>query len=179
MREATRPSRVTSLRTIGITGSGDTVATSYLVTNVLATAGYSPGLVGSLGCFDGVDLVASRWTTPPSSVLSRWLARIRQRECSHAALEISGRAVREARPSATDFHVVALQDLPRRRHAGVLPSRESLSLVDQLLPEGFAIARGDDPRADFWLSRHDGPALTVGIGSPAELTAVRLTQATS
>ena len=49
-------------------------------------------------------------------------------------------------------------------------------LFDHLAPEGFAVVNADDPMAAGYLGRFDGPALTVGIRSAAEITATPLEQ---
>ena len=47
------------LKVIGIAGANGKTTTSMLLASVLAAGGQAPGIVGTLGCFDGAD-----WTAP-------------------------------------------------------------------------------------------------------------------
>ncbi|MCR4414382.1 MAG: Mur ligase family protein [Thermoguttaceae bacterium] len=49
-------------------------------------------------------------------------------------------------------------------------------LLEHLAPEGLAVLSADDPFCDQCLGQIDGPVLTVGIRSPAEITARLLEQ---
>jgi UDP-N-acetylmuramoyl-L-alanyl-D-glutamate--2,6-diaminopimelate ligase len=52
-------------------------------------------------------------------------------------------------------------------------------LMEHLAPEGFAVVNADDPVALSQLHLHDGPVLTVGMKSEAEITASLLEQCPS
>jgi UDP-N-acetylmuramoyl-L-alanyl-D-glutamate--2,6-diaminopimelate ligase len=51
--------------------------------------------------------------------------------------------------------------------------------MEHLAPEGFAVVNADDPAALSQLYLHDGPVLTVGMESEAEITASLLEQCPS
>ena len=49
-------------------------------------------------------------------------------------------------------------------------------IFDYLAPEGFAVVNADDPVAAGYLRNFHGPALTIGINKPAEITAAPVEQ---
>lgn len=175
---AGQPAR--QLKMIGITGTNGKTTTSYLTASVLAAGGFRAGLVGTLGCFDGDRWEDSAWTTPPPAALARWLARMATNGCSHAVMEVSSHALDQRRVSGIDFDVACVTNV-RRDHLdyhSTLKSYRSTKarLFQHLLPEGFAIVNVDDPVAESFLARLDGPVLTVGMRAAAEITALPVEQ---
>ncbi len=168
------------LKVIGITGTNGKTTTSFLTAAVLSTAGYQPGLLGTLGYCDAVTTAEARWTTPPAPVLAEWLARMAANGCSHAVMEVSSHALAQERVAGVDFDVACVTNV-RRDHLDYNGTEHNyraakLKLFNHLLPEGFAIVNIDDPVAAGFLSRCEGPVLTIGLDTPAEVTAVPLEQ---
>ncbi|MGH7193289.1 MAG: Mur ligase family protein, partial [Candidatus Saccharimonadales bacterium] len=168
------------LKLIGITGSHGKTTTSYLTAAVLAAGGTRSGVLGALGYFDGEDWQNARWTTPPPSVLAHWLDRIAAGGCTHAVMEVSNHALNEQRVAGLDFDVVCVTNVRRdhvdRQRALHGHRMAKARLFDQLLPEGFAVINVDDPMAESFLARLDGPVLTVGMHGAAEVTGLPLEQ---
>ncbi|HJT33548.1 MAG TPA: UDP-N-acetylmuramoyl-L-alanyl-D-glutamate--2,6-diaminopimelate ligase [Pirellulales bacterium] len=160
-----------SLKIVGITGASGKTTTSYLSAAVLAAGGWRSGVLGTLGYFDGNEWQNACWTTPPPPVLAQWLARIAAAGCTHAAVEVSGHALAQKRVAGLDFDVACVTN----DHHGFKGHRKA-QLFDHLLPEGFAVVNVDDPLAENFLSRLDGPVLTVGMRGAAEVTALPLEQ---
>ncbi len=225
------PSR--RLKIIGLTGSGGTTTTCCLVASILTTAGHKVGILGALGCFDGREVTRIRYPTPPAHELARWLARMVDRGCAHAVVEVSRRALIEGWVGGVVFDAacvvnqVSLNDSGRDPSLRAGPCRPGLygavphsqgtagptrpgsefpescksiqqrnsrradhrsirdrqlgksRLVEHLDAEGFAIVNADDPVALSHLHLHDGPVLTVGIESEAEITAALVEQCPS
>jgi UDP-N-acetylmuramoyl-L-alanyl-D-glutamate--2,6-diaminopimelate ligase len=173
---AGNPSR--RMKVIGITGTNGKTTTSYLVASILNAAGYQSGIVGTLGYFDGAEVTRARWTTPPAHVLAPTLARLEANGCTHAAIEVSSHALALGRIAGVELDAACVTNVSHDHldfhHSHSNYRRAKARLFEHLAPEGFAIVNADDPVALAYLDRVDGPCLTVGLDSPAELSAAPL-----
>jgi len=170
---AGNPSR--RLKVVGLTGNRGTTTTSCLVASILTTAGCRVGILGALGCFDGREVTHASPYTSPAPKIARSLLRMIDHGCSHAILELSGRALDEGHAAGMSFDVACLTNVPHGRLDGRVPVRRGLEstsrLLRQLTAEGFAVVNADDPMTLGYLRLIDGPVLTVGVESEAEITA--------
>lgn len=172
------PSR--RLKVIGITGTNGKTTTSYLIAGVLREAGFEPGIIGTLGCFDGRDFHESSMTTPPSDQLARWLGLMVRNECTHAVMEVSSHALDQSRVAGISFDAACVTNVRRDHldyHRSIQDYRIAKSrLLEHLAPEGLAVINADDPTSFGFLSRIDGPVLTIGVRSAAEITGTLIEQ---
>jgi len=168
------------LKVIGITGTNGKTTTSCLVASILTTAGYRVGLLGTLGYLDGRLIEGATLTTPPAETLAAWLARMVHNGCSHAVMEVSSHALDQARVAGIRLDAACVTNVTRDHldyHLTLRQYRLAKSkLFSHLSSEGFAVINADDPVAASYLRGIDGPALTVGIHSAAEITATPLEQ---
>ena len=168
------------LKLIGVTGTNGKTTTSCLIASVLLKAGYRVGVAGTLGYFDGQEIEPATHTTPPADTLAPLLARMVANECSHATLEVSSHALAQSRIAGVRLDVACVTNVSRDHldyHASLLDYRLAKSkLLDYLAPEGFAVVNADDAIAAGYLRHFAGPALTIGIRKPAEITAMPLEQ---
>lgn len=175
---AGNPSR--DLQVVGVTGTNGKTTTTCLIAGVLTAAGYQVGLLGTLGYLDGKLIEESTLTTPPADQLATWLARMVRNGCSHAVMEVSSHALDQGRPTGIAFDAACVTNVTRDHldyHGSLGDYRLTKSkLFDYLSPEGFAVINADDPTSAGYLRRIDGPVLTVGIRSAAEITATLVEQ---
>jgi len=172
------PSR--RMKVIGITGTNGKTTTTYLTASVLAVAGNNVGVLGTLGCFDGLEMLPSTMTTPPPPELALRLARMVANGCSHAVMEVSSHALDQSRVAGIALDAACVTNVRRDHldyHGSLLDYRRAKSrLFGHLAPEGFAVLNADDPTSVGYLSQIDGPVLTVGIRSSAEIMATLVEQ---
>lgn len=172
------PSR--HMKVIGITGTNGKTTTTYLTASVLAAAGHSPGILGTLGCFDGAEFLPSAMTTPPPAELASRLARMVANGCTHAVMEVSSHALQQARVAGMTFDASCVTNVRRDHldyHGTIQSYRWAKSkLFRYLSPEGFSVLNADDPTSAAYLNQIDGPVLTVGVRSTAEITATLVEQ---
>lgn len=172
------PSR--QLKVIGVTGTNGKTTTSCLIAGVLTAADYRVGLLGTLGYLDGRAIEDATLTTPPADRLASWLSRMVRNDCSHAVMEVSSHALDQGRVAGISFDAACVTNVTRDHldyHGSLRQYRRAKSkLFDHLSAEGFVVVNVDDPTAAGYLRRIDGPALTVGIHRPAEITATILEQ---
>ncbi len=168
------------LKLIGITGTNGKTTTSCLIASILLRAGYRVGVAGTLGYFDGREVEPATHTTPPAETLAPLLARMVTNECTHATLEVSSHALAQSRIAGARLDVACVTNVSRDHldyHASLQDYRLAKSkLLDYLAPEGFAVVNADDAIATSYLRNFAGPALTIGIRKPAEITAEPLEQ---
>ncbi len=170
------PSR--RLKVVGITGTNGKTTTSCLVTSVFSAAGHPAGLVGTLGGFDGHDFHETSHTTPPAEQLARWLAAMVANGCTHAVLEVSSHALDQSRLAGITLDAACVTNVRRDHldyHGSIQDYRLAKSrLFDYLSGEGFAVVNADDGTSAAYLHQINGPVLTIGIRSAAEITAVAI-----
>ena len=168
------------LKLIGITGTNGKTTTSCLIASVLLKAGYRVGMAGTLGYFDGQEIEPATHTTPPAETLAPLLARMVTNECTHATLEVSSHALAQSRIAGVRLDVACVTNVSRDHldyHTSLQDYRLAKSkLLDYLAPEGFAVVNADDAIAVGYLRHFHGPALTIGIRKPAEITAAPVEQ---
>ena len=168
------------LKVIGVTGTNGKTTTSLLISSILATAGHYVGIVGTLGCFDGVDSDRSGLTTPAPDVLAHWMARMVWNECSHAVLEVSSHALDQSRIAGITLDAACITNVRRDHldyHRTIGDYRAAKSRVlDHLAGDGFAVFNADDPTSVSYLSQVGCPVLTVGVNSAAEISGTLIEQ---
>ncbi|MDO4582594.1 MAG: UDP-N-acetylmuramoyl-L-alanyl-D-glutamate--2,6-diaminopimelate ligase [Planctomycetia bacterium] len=167
----------------GITGTSGKTMTSCLIASVLGAAGYNVGIIGSLGCFDGLDASPHSIANLPPKRVSSWLSRMEQNDCTHAVVEVSSQALAQYRLEGLAFQTVCMTNI-RQEHLGFHGSVENyrkakMRILEHLAEEGVTILNADDKilaEITRWL---DIPVLTYGIQEPAEISGILLEQTTS
>lgn len=175
------PSR--SLKVIGVTGTNGKTTTTYLIASILAAAGHQPGILGTLGCFDGAEFRETSWTTPPSEELASVLARMVSNGCTHAVMEVSSHALAQHRMAGVMLDAACVTNVQRDHldyHHSIRDYRLTKSRVlDYLTGEGFAVLNADDSTTAAYLAHLSTPVLTIGVRSTAEITGEMLERFTS
>ena len=171
------------LKVLGVTGTNGKTTSTHLIAAVLEAAGYSSGLVGTLGYFDGCYLEPARLTTPTPPALATWLARMRANGCSHAVVEVSSHALALARLAGVQLDTAAVTNICHDHldfHKTWENYRDAKArILDLLTPEGMAVLNADDPGSMSLVQQITGPVLTFGIEKPAEVSATLVEQSIS
>ena len=169
-----------SLNMIGITGTMGKTMTSYLVAAILGMAGNGVGMIGSIGCFDGLDASANPIPNLPPKRTSSWLSRMYQNDCSNAVVEISSQALALSRLDGMSFETVCLTNLLSAHldYHGSIESyrRAKMRIFEYLTPDGMAVLNADDPLVSDVTNWLDIPVLTYGIHASADVSATVLEQ---
>ncbi len=166
------------LSVIGITGTYGKTTTGTLVAAVLEAAGRRAGFMSSLGYTDGVESSPISSSTPTAPEFAHWLQRMVAHHCDHAIVELSSQALAERRAAGLSVDIAILTNIRRAHldlHGSTLNYRSAKArLFQQLKPSGVAIINADDPDSKFLLTELERPVITVGVASPAEVTATPL-----
>jgi UDP-N-acetylmuramoyl-L-alanyl-D-glutamate--2,6-diaminopimelate ligase len=172
-----------SLKLIGVTGANGKTTTSCLIAGVLSHAGHKVGLLSKLGYFDGEEVEIATHATPLPDRLAELLAQMVRNGCSHAVIEVSRRALEQSYLSGVWFDAACVTNVTRDHLDDNNTHKDyrlaSSRLFDHLRGEAFAVVNADDPVAAGYLRQINGPALTFGINSTAEIMGVPVEQCTS
>ncbi|MCE9554289.1 MAG: UDP-N-acetylmuramoyl-L-alanyl-D-glutamate--2,6-diaminopimelate ligase [Planctomycetes bacterium] len=160
---------------IGVTGTNGKTTTSCLIASILHEAGQLPAVAGTLGYCDGRRTMPAPLTTPPAPLLADWLARSEARGATHAVLEVSSHALAQRRTAGFEIDVACVTNV-RRDHLdfhGTLANYKAAKarLFSQLREGGVAVLNLDDAACREFLPTLQGPVLTYGMNSDAEVTA--------
>ena len=163
------------MKVIGVTGTNGKTTTACLVARMLHRVGYRVGFLGTLGYFDGVDCDESTHTTPPADKIARYFRRMVHNGCSHAVMEVSSHALDQDRLAGFSLDSLCVTNLQRDHldyHGSIEAYHETKAKsLDLLAPTGFGVFNADDEGVLRLADRLDGPALTIGINSNAEISA--------
>ncbi|MDO5112770.1 MAG: UDP-N-acetylmuramoyl-L-alanyl-D-glutamate--2,6-diaminopimelate ligase [Planctomycetia bacterium] len=171
------------LELTGITGTSGKTMTSCLIASILGAAGHNVGIMGSLGCFDGLDASPHSIANLPPKRVSSWLSRMEQNDCTHAVMEVSSQALAQYRLEGLDFQTVCMTNI-FQEHLGFHGSVENyrkakMRILEYLAEDGVTILNADDKilsEITRWL---DIPVLTYGIQESAEISGMLLEQTAS
>ena len=162
-----------SLKMVGITGTSGKTSTSYLVSGVLAEAGYQVGLIGSLGIFDGHVLHPATDFDGQPPQLADWLHRMMMNGCTHVVVEASSRMIAQGHLAGIKFDAICLTNIRRDHleyHKTVEQYRRSiLNVFRYAKKNALAVCNVDDRITEAVLPLIDQPLLSVGIRNQAEV----------
>jgi UDP-N-acetylmuramoyl-L-alanyl-D-glutamate--2,6-diaminopimelate ligase len=96
---------------IGITGTKGKTTTAYMIWNILRTAGYRTGLIGTNEVWDGKNRCPSGNTTPDTLLLHSYLAKMRQNGCRFVVMEVSSQALMLKRTDGILFDTAVFTNL--------------------------------------------------------------------
>jgi UDP-N-acetylmuramoyl-L-alanyl-D-glutamate--2,6-diaminopimelate ligase len=177
-----RPSE--SLSVVGVTGTNGKTTVTYMMESVLKAAGRKPGVIGTVEYRWADHRESAPNTTPLSAELQRLLARMREEEVTHVAMEVSSHALALHRVDDVAFTVGVFTNLTRD-HLDFHQDMDTYFLAKaklfQLLSasrsstEGkkkCAIMNADDGWSEKFAPYIKTRTLTYGIKRPCDFAAV-------
>jgi len=166
------------MKLFGVTGTNGKTTTTYLIESILRSAGFNPGVIGTVEYrFGGVSLPAPH-TTPFALDLQRLLARMRREGCDSCAMEVSSHALDQERVVGSRFDVGIFTNLTPEHldyHDGMDDYfRAKAILFERLLREGgkdgaSAVINVDDPYGRNLVGRAAVPVTTFGTAPGADV----------
>ncbi|MEO6925824.1 MAG: UDP-N-acetylmuramoyl-L-alanyl-D-glutamate--2,6-diaminopimelate ligase [Rhodanobacter sp.] len=106
-----RPSE--SMRMIGVTGTNGKTSCVQLLAQALTLLGHRAASIGTLGAGVHGQLHEGERTTPDAISVQALLAKFRDAEVTHVAMEVSSHALAQSRVGAVDFEIAAFTNLTR------------------------------------------------------------------
>jgi len=158
------PSR--HLEVVGITGTNGKTTVAHLLASVVAAAGGTPGVIGTVGARIGDQHLEQERTSPEASDFQRLLRRMVDAGVTVAAVEVSSHALVFGRTDATAFATVAFTNLTQD-HLDMHGDMESYFQAKASLFSGVdatAVINVEDEWGRRLAEGIPGPLITVGTG---------------
>ena len=178
-----------SMFCVGVTGTKGKTTTTYLIKSILDKAEMPCGIIGTLGCISQDTTLMTKHTTPESSDVQAFLAKMQRSGDVAVAMEVSSHAIKLQRIRGTnfdakiftnighdhlDFHGSFSDYLATKASFFSTPCTQSPGEGD-CGRAGISIINADDPCSDFILSKINTEALTYGIhNTSSHITAKEL-----
>jgi UDP-N-acetylmuramoyl-L-alanyl-D-glutamate--2,6-diaminopimelate ligase len=168
-----------SLRLIGVTGTNGKTTSAYLVEAILAAAGRTLGLLGTLEYRCGAVTFPGERTTPESSDLQSLLQRMRVLGAWGAVMEVSSHSLSLHRVDGCEFDVGIFTNLTQDHldfHGTMQAYAEAKARLFQMLGtdrrkpgEAAAVLNADDPWAPFMALATRARVIRYGLAAEADL----------
>lgn len=160
------------LTLLGITGTKGKTTTSYYVKNILQTAGYKTGLIGTIANYVGDIELKTTLTTPESNELHRLMADMVREGCSHCVMEVSSHSLALNRVNDLSFKGAVFTNLTSD-HLDFHKTREEYLaakkiLFDILDDSAAALYNFDDESAKKIVANSKAKTFSYGIGKGAD-----------
>ena len=167
------PSR--KLTMVGVTGTNGKTTTTHLIASMLESAGRTSGLIGTIEYKIGDELIPATHTTPESLELNGMLARMAERKCSAAVMEVSSHALHQHRVDGMDFSVGVFTNLTQD-HLDYHQTMEKYFdakkiLFESLSGSSWAVVNIDDPWGQQMLNVTKAKKMSYGIHPSADIRA--------
>jgi len=163
------------LKVIGVTGTSGKTTVVRLIASILSAAGYEAGAIDSLAHWDGLDCQHAPDVELSPPVLARWLGQMAANGLSHAIVEVSSRDLIQSALAGVELDSVCITQVGRDHldwHGSLENYRQAKRrILDHLRADGVAILNADCQPSMRMLAELDGPALTIGLRQPAEISA--------
>lgn len=170
-----------SLRLIGVTGTNGKTTIAYLVEAILAAAGHTVGLLGTIEYRCGTVTFPGERTTPESSDLQSLLARMRDLHAWGAVMEVSSHSLALSRVEGCEFDVGIFTNLTQDHldfHGTMQAYAQAKARLFRMLGadrrkpgEAAAVLNADDPWTPVMAQATRARVITYGITAEADLRA--------
>jgi len=159
---------------VGVTGTNGKTTVTHMIEEIVAAAGLTPGLVGTVGARVALEPVPVERTTPEASDFQRLLARMVEAGVHIAAVEVSSHALALGRVGGTGFAVAAFTNLSQDHLDFHGTMEEYEATKHSLFVPGFAkraVVWVEDPAGRRIAAMTELPVTRVGLGPTAEVFA--------
>ena len=160
------------LKLVGITGTNGKTTSTFILKNILQSAGHKTGLVGTIANYVGDVKVDSKLTTPESNDLNRFFYDMIEARCSHAIMEVSSHSLFLNRVYGLDFSVAIFSNITSDHLDFHQTFDEYLNakkiLFDGLDSNSFAIINSDDSNSNKMIKDSKAKIVTYGIADNSD-----------
>jgi UDP-N-acetylmuramoyl-L-alanyl-D-glutamate--2,6-diaminopimelate ligase len=137
------------VRLIGVTGTNGKTTVTYLLESMLAAAGLSPGVIGTINYRYKGHEAPSHHTTPESLDLQALLVEMNQVGVDSVAMEVSSHALAQERVRGLEFDIALFTNLSHSDMEDYFAAKSKLFtdyLKHSSKPRKAAVIHGGDPR---------------------------------
>jgi UDP-N-acetylmuramyl-tripeptide synthetase len=161
----------------GVTGTNGKTTTTWILRSLLQSASRPTGVIGTIEYTDGFQSQPSSLTTPDPLTMARVLAAMRDRQTTHAAMELSSHALKQGRAAGLLLDVGIVTNITQDHldyHESFDDYLNSKARISTLLkPGGVLVLNADDPHCRTLRERvhSQTDVWTFGIENEADVTA--------
>jgi len=166
-----------TMRMIGVTGTNGKTTSTNIIRQVLKSAGYKCGMIGTINVMIGEESVVSHNTTPDVVDLQKFLYRMKEAGCQYVVMEVSSHALALKRVAGIEYDTAALTNITEDHldfHKTMEAYRDAKSLLFEHLSDGekenkTAVFNADEPASKVIKARTKAPNLTYGMGKENDI----------
>lgn len=154
------------LKTIGITGTKGKTTTTYMVKDILESAGIKTGLIGTIETIIGEERIPASNTTPESYIVQESFAKMVEAGCQAVVMEVSSQGLMLDRVAGFTFDYGVFTNL-EKDHIG---PNEHKDMEDYIHCKGLlfqqcklGLVNGDDQHLEKVLEGHSCRIETFGL----------------
>lgn len=166
-----------SLKTIGITGTKGKTTTTYMVRQILESAGIKTGLIGTIEIITPNEVIKASHTTPESYQLQQYFRKMVDEGCECVVMEVSSQGLMLNRVAGFTFDYGIFTNM-EPDHIG---PNEHKDFDDYMYCKGLlfkncvtGIVNIDDKHVWTVLEGHTCKLETFGLGEGADLRATNI-----
>ena len=165
------------MKTIGVTGTKGKTTTTYMLKEILETAGEKVGVIGTNGAVIAGEHFATGNTTPESYELHRYFRQMADAGCGYMIMEVSSQGLMMDRVAGLRFDIGIFTNLSPDHigpgeHASFEEYRMWKGKLFQMCRTG--IVNADDPNCEALLKGHTCGLLTFGQNVKDEFRAIHI-----
>ncbi len=162
------------LKLIGITGSNGKTTTAFYVKNILETAGYKTGLLGTISNYVGKEKIESTLTTPESNKINQYMREMVGAGFTHCVMEVSSHALALDRVHGLDFDYAIFTNITSDHldfHSDFNNYLESKKILfDSIKTNGKIIFNKDDKNWEVLLKDNQHDLYSYGIDKEVDFS---------
>lgn len=172
------------LHLIGVTGTNGKTTTSHIIDKILADAGKTTGLIGTMYTKIGNQTFEVKNTTPESLTLQRTFKKMKDSGVTSAVMEVSSHSLDEGRVHGCDYDIAVFTNLTQDHldyHQTMDEYRRAKGLLFAQLGNAFhydrpkyAILNADDAASYDYEKSTSAYVLSYGIDHDADFRATHI-----
>lgn len=134
------------LKLIGITGTNGKTTTTFLIKQILESAGKKVGLIGTVQNMVGSEIYPAKFTTPDPYELQKLFSLMVKAGCEYCVMEVSSQALAQGRVNGLEFEIAAFSNLTQD-HLDYHKTFENYFEAKRILFKNCktAVTNADDP----------------------------------
>ncbi|MBS1121497.1 MAG: UDP-N-acetylmuramyl-tripeptide synthetase [Deltaproteobacteria bacterium] len=165
------------LTLIGVTGTNGKTTTTYILESILAAAGHTVGVIGTVTYRWGSHSIDAPYTTPTPQVLHETFAQMCAAGVTHVVMEVSSIALAMERLAGIDFAVGAFSNLTQDHldvHGSMDAYRDAKRLLfsEHLSGSGIGVVNVDDPEGPGMAAAAPRALRVTAANRPAEIRVI-------
>lgn len=177
------------LHLIGVTGTNGKTTTTHIIEKIMTEACKKTGLIGTMYIKIGDEQEAVQNTTPESLTLQKTFRKMRDKDVTHAMIEVSSHALDLGRVHGCDFDVAVFTNLTQDHldyHKTMDAYKQAKGLLFAQLGNRFdlerpkfAVLNRDELVCDEYIKMTAAKVLTYGIDQKADVMAENIIMTSS